>query len=99
MGAQIARRAVGAWERLAPWIAGAGAIVMLVVPIGGYVVIHDSQQNGQAQVAELVKAFKCQQKAFDGLLQDVPLAFSQDANPHDYATIAKMCRVVQEPSR
>lgn len=86
------------WERVAPWIAGAGVFVMLAVPIGGFIVIHDAQARGEGQVQELVNAFHCQQKAFDGLLQDVPLAFTGDKNAYDYATIAKNCKVPQTPA-
>lgn len=94
----MSARLVGLWERVAPYLAGLGAIAMLAVPAVGYEVIHHSQvqgqqvvRNTQSEVDQIKAVLICQSKAFDGLLQDVPLAFTGDKRVGDYAKIQKHC--------
>lgn len=93
------------WEKAAPFLAGIAVVWMLVVPIGGYELIHSTQTSNQttlkttaSEVTMILQAFGCSQKAINGLLQDVPLAFVGDKNAADYATIAKACKVPQTPA-
>jgi hypothetical protein len=73
----------------------------LVLGLGvGYVAwtahqIRDTQTQNVTKQVEADKnqrnASACQLRAMNALLRDVPLAFSGDRNPKDYAPVVKHC--------
>lgn len=92
-------------ERIAPYVVAVAAIWGLASPFVVYELLHHTQEQSQStinttasQVTEILKAFHCDQRALNGIIQDVPLAFAGDKNKGDYAKVDKMCVVPEVPA-
>jgi hypothetical protein len=81
-------RRVMLWEKIAPWVAGVGIIVMLIVPLVGYVVIHDTQVGITNNTQSILSVLTCQDKGYNTILGELRAA---GGNPGYKFTLPPPC--------